>query len=108
MESHFDEIRILKLRLECLRELMQETATVLRVGKPLSAIGEDLDVALLALFIGACADIGEQGAGLPAIGRARQDFEHRRLRASGVGRTCRNGPRLSGRPRQVSSGRERA
>ncbi|MGX5806206.1 hypothetical protein ACWGS9_34300 [Bradyrhizobium sp. Arg314] len=107
-KSHFDEIRILKLRLECLGELMEKAATVLRIGKPLSAIGEDLDVALPALFIGACADIGEQRAGLLRIGRARQDLEHRRLCPGGKGRSRRNRPRLSGRPREVSSGRERS
>ncbi|WP_287181345.1 hypothetical protein [Mesorhizobium sp.] len=88
--------------------MVQEAATVLCVGKPLSAIGEDLDIALLALFIGACADIGKQGARLLAIGRAGQDLEHRRLRAGGIGRSRRNRPRLSRRPREASSGRERA
>ncbi|WP_292597514.1 hypothetical protein [Mesorhizobium sp.] len=87
---------------------MQKAATVLGIDKPLSAIGEDLDVALLALFVGACADIGEQGTGLLTIGRARKDLEHRRLRAGGIGRSPRNRPRLSRRPREVSSGRERA
>ncbi|WP_287302610.1 hypothetical protein [Mesorhizobium sp.] len=88
--------------------MVQEAATVLGIGKPLSAIGEDLDIALLALFIGACADIGKQGARLFAIGRARQDLEHGRLRAGGIGCSRRNRSRLSRWPREVSSGRERA
>ncbi|WP_292227142.1 hypothetical protein [Mesorhizobium sp.] len=88
--------------------MVQEAATVLGIGKPISAIGEDLDIALLALFIDACADIGKQGAGLLAIGRAGQDLEHRRLRAGGIGRSRRNRPRLSRRPRELSSGRQRA